>query len=121
VGTKKLFVGGLPWGVNDDRLNDLFLPYGKIKSARVCLDRDTGKSRGFGFVEFDSEDTARLAMDGMDGAKIDGRAIRVSEAEERRSGGQRLGSSHPDRERPRMEAPPSESRPGRRREAYSRD
>jgi RNA recognition motif-containing protein len=76
----KLFVGSLPWGVDDQQLNDLFAQYGEIASARVVTDRDTGRSRGFGFVEFADDASAQAAIDAMDGADVEGRNITVSVA-----------------------------------------
>lgn len=76
----KLFVGSLPWGVDDQQLNDLFASYGEIVSARVVTDRDTGRSRGFGFVEFADDASAQAAIDAMDGADVEGRNITVSVA-----------------------------------------
>lgn len=74
----KLFVGSLPWSVDDQALNELFASYGEITSARVITDRETGRSRGFGFVEFADEASARAALDAMDGSMVEGRTIAVS-------------------------------------------
>lgn len=76
----KLFVGSLPWGVDDQQLHDLFASYGEIISARVVTDRDTGRSRGFGFVEFADDASAQAAIEAMDGADVEGRKITVSVA-----------------------------------------
>jgi len=76
----KLFVGGLPWAVDDDGLKNLFESFGDIASARVITDRETGKSRGFGFVEFENAEDAETAMNEMDNAEVEGRSITVSEA-----------------------------------------
>ncbi len=73
----KLFVGSLPWGVDDQQLGDLFSEYGEIVSARVVTDRESGRSRGFGFVEFSNEESAQNALE-KDGGMVDGRAIAVS-------------------------------------------
>ncbi len=73
----KLFVGSLPWAVDDQQLGDLFAEYGEIVSARVVTDRESGRSRGFGFVEFSNEDSAQNALE-KDGSMVDGRAIAVS-------------------------------------------
>ena len=88
----KLFVGSLPWSIGDNELEDLFQPHGVVQSARVITDRETGRSRGFGFVEIDTNDPAAL-ISAMDGQEVMGRAIRVNEAEERRDqgGGPRRG------------------------------
>ncbi len=82
----KLFVGSLPWSVNDSELEDLFAPHGTVQSARVITDRETGRSRGFGFVELDAADPAAV-ISAMDGQQVGGRAIRVNEAEERNDRG----------------------------------
>jgi RNA recognition motif-containing protein len=74
----KLFVGSLPWAVDDAQLSELFSKYGNVVSARVITDRETGRSRGFGFVEYADEATAQAAMEATDGTMIEGRAISVS-------------------------------------------
>ena len=74
----KLFVGSLPWGVDDAQLSEMFSAHGSVVSARVITDRETGRSRGFGFVEFADEATAQAAMEALDGSMIEGRAISVS-------------------------------------------
>jgi len=74
----KLFVGSLPWSVDDAQLAELFSEHGSVVSARVITDRDTGRSRGFGFVEFADEATAAAAMQALDGAMVEGRNISVS-------------------------------------------
>jgi cold-inducible RNA-binding protein len=78
----KLFVGNLPWSIDDARLEDLFRPYGEITSARVITDRDSGRSRGFGFVEIEAPDIAEV-ISALNGREIDGRPLRVSEAEDK--------------------------------------
>ena len=84
----KLYVGNLSSNTTDSTLNDLFAPYGQVESARVITDRDTGSSKGFGFVEMSNSD-AQKAMGALNGREIDGRAIRVNEAkpQESRTGG----------------------------------
>jgi cold-inducible RNA-binding protein len=86
---KKLFVGGLSWNTDDNLLRESFSRFGEVGDARVILDRDTGRSRGFGFVSFEDDNAAKSAMAAMDGSKLDGRNIRVNEAQERppRQGG----------------------------------
>lgn len=86
----KLFVGGLPWSLGDSDLEALFRPHGEVQSARVITDRDTGRSRGFGFVEMEIEDLAAV-INATDGQEVGGRTIRVNEAEERRNGGRGRG------------------------------
>jgi RNA recognition motif-containing protein len=80
---KKLYVGNLPWSVDDGELQSLFSPMGEVISARVITDRETGRSRGFGFVEMDDAGGAR-ALSEMNGKDIGGRPLRVNEANERR-------------------------------------
>ncbi len=80
---KKLFVGGLAWATTDDSLRAAFEAFGAVSEAKVVLDRETGRSRGFGFVSFDDDDAADTAMQEMDGKELDGRQIRVNEAHEK--------------------------------------
>ena len=87
--SKKLFVGGLSWNVTDAELRTAFEQFGDILEATVITDRDTGRSRGFGFVTFENDDNGRTAVEKMDGTELDGRAIRVDEARERSRGGGR--------------------------------
>ena len=84
----KLYVGNLSYNTTDSTLNDLFAPFGQVESARVITDRDSGTSKGFGFVEMSNSD-AQKAMGALNGREIDGRAIRVNEAkpQESRTGG----------------------------------
>lgn len=79
----KLFVGSLAWGVTDDELRDFFAAAGTVTSASVVKDRETNRSRGFGFVEMSSDDEAKAAVDQLNGKELSGRAITVSEARER--------------------------------------
>lgn len=82
----KLFIGGLAWATNDITLRDAFTPHGQVREARVVLDRETGRSRGFGFVTFATEEEAARAKDAMNGAMIDGRAVRVDFSQEKDRG-----------------------------------
>ena len=84
----ELYVGNLAYSVNDTTLRSLFEPYGNVESARVISDRDTGSSKGFGFVEMADAD-AQKAMGALNGREVDGRALRVNEArpQENRGGG----------------------------------
>ena len=86
---KKLFVGGLSWDTTDDGLRQAFASYGEITEAKVITDRDTGRSRGFGFVTFAQDEDAKTAMAKMDGTSLDGKNIKVNEAQEKspRGGG----------------------------------
>jgi cold-inducible RNA-binding protein len=87
---KKLYVGNLTYGVTDSTLAQLFEPHGTVQSAQVIMDRDTGRSKGFGFVEMGSEAEAQAAIQALNGKEVDGRALTVNEAkprEERGGGG----------------------------------
>ena len=79
---KKLYVGNLPWQADDDQLRDIFAEYGDVSSATVITDRDTGRSRGFGFVEMDDAGADR-ALAEANGQDLGGRPLKVSEARER--------------------------------------
>lgn len=81
--SQKLFIGGLSWDTDDNGLRDAFHAFGEITEAKVVMDRDTGRSRGFGFLSFADAASAKKAISEMDGRDIDGRAIRVSEANDR--------------------------------------
>lgn len=87
--SKKLFVGGLSWGTTDQGLREAFERFGEVLEAKVVTDRDTGRSRGFGFVTFADGQAAGEAIAEMDGTELDGRSINVNEARERapRNGG----------------------------------
>ena len=90
---KKLFVGGLSWDTTNDGLRQAFASYGEITEAKVITDRDTGRSRGFGFVTFAQDDDAKTAISKMDGTNLDGKTIKVNEAQEKspRGGGRSGG------------------------------
>lgn len=77
---QKLFVGGLPYRMADDDLRELFAPHGTVESARVITDRETGRSKGFGFVEYASDAEAEAAIKALNNTEIDGRRIVVNEA-----------------------------------------
>ncbi len=85
----KLYVGNLSYSVRDEQLQDAFSAYGQVNSAKVLMDRDSGRSKGFGFVEMDSDAEAQAAIDGLNGRDLDGRALTVNVARpmEPRSGG----------------------------------
>lgn len=85
--SKKLFVGGLSWNTTDESLRLAFERFGTVTDSKVITDRDTGRSRGFGFVTFENASDADLAASELDGADIDGRQVRVNEAQERQRGG----------------------------------
>ena len=80
---KKLFVGSLPWAVDDQKLNDLFSQFGKVVSAVVLKDKMTGRSRGFGFVEMENDNEATEAIEKLNGSDMEGRKIVVNEARPR--------------------------------------
>lgn len=86
-----MYVGNLSFDVTQSQLQEMFTPYGNVQSAQLISDRDTGRSKGFGFVEMSSDKEAEAAINGMNGQMVDGRALTVNEArprEERpRSGG----------------------------------
>ena len=79
----KLYVGNLPWSTGEEELKEMFAAIGAVSSANVITDRDTGRSRGFGFVEM-SNDDAKRAIEELNGNEVDGRTIKVNEAEEKR-------------------------------------
>ena len=81
---KKLFVGSLSWNTNDAELAAAFSRFGDITEAKVITNRETGRSRGFGFVTFEDETAAETAMSEMNGSELDGRSITVNEAKEKR-------------------------------------
>jgi len=88
---KKLFVGGLSWGTDDHGLRAAFENFGEIEEAKVILERDTGRSRGFGFVTFVNPDSGQVAIDKMNGSELDGRTLNVNEAQDRRDRRPRKG------------------------------
>ncbi|GAV82150.1 RRM_1 domain-containing protein [Cephalotus follicularis] len=83
----RCFVGGLAWATDDQSLEQAFSSYGEILESKIINDRETGRSRGFGFVTFKDEKAMRDAIDGMNGQNLDGRNITVNEAQSRGSGG----------------------------------
>ena len=91
--SKKLFVGSLSWDTNDEGLRNAFSVHGEISEAIVISDRDTGRSRGFGFVTFDDDESADKAVAALNGTELDGRTIKVdiAQAKQRSGGGDRGG------------------------------
>lgn len=85
----KLFVGSLSYSVNDDQLKDAFAAAGTVVSAKVIIDRETGRSKGFGFVEMSTDEEAKAAVDLLNGKEIEGRPVAVSEARPREDRGPR--------------------------------
>ena len=86
----RIYVGNLPFSVTDEDLNNMFSEFGEVLNARVISDRETGRSRGFGFVEM-NDDEANAAISAMNGREVDGRALVVNEAREREASGGRGG------------------------------
>ena len=86
---KKLYVGNLTYEVTSSALEQMFAPHGTVESAQVIMDRDTGRSKGFGFVEMSSAQEAQAAIAAMNGKEVEGRSLTVNEAKPRedRSGG----------------------------------
>src|SRR6516162_10039003 len=88
---KKLYVGNLTYGVTDSQLEQLFAAHGTVQSAQVIMDRDTGRSKGFGFVEMGSDQEAQAAIQALNGKEVDGRSLTVNEAKPRTEGGSGRG------------------------------
>ncbi len=85
---KKLYVGSLPYSLTEDELKEIFLPFGPVASARIIIDKMTGKSKGFGFVEMDSADAAQKAIETIHGAELHGRTliVNIAHPEQKRTG-----------------------------------
>ena len=96
--SKRIFVGNLSWSATEDDLRVVFGPYGPTTDVKVITDRETGKSRGFGFVTFENAADADKAIAEVDGREISGREVRVNEAEDKSRGG---GGSRDGRDRKR--------------------
>ncbi|KAH0721185.1 hypothetical protein KY290_006103 [Solanum tuberosum] len=84
--SSKLFVGGISWNTNDNSLQEAFSKYGEVVEARIIYDRESGRSRGFGFVTFNTSEDASAAIQALDGQELDGRTIRVNVANDRTRG-----------------------------------
>ena len=84
---KKLYVGNIPFTTTEDELTQLFERHGTVQSVNVITDRETGRPRGFAFVEMESEQAAQAAQRALDGSQLGGRSLRVNEAQERSGGG----------------------------------
>lgn len=82
-----IYVGNLSYGAKEDELRDLFGQYGNVKSVKIITDRDTGRSRGFAFVEMDSHGEGEAAINGLNGTEYDGRALSINEARPKQEGG----------------------------------
>src|SRR5437588_11731776 len=90
---KKLYVGNLTYEVSDSDLSTMFAPHGTVESAQVIMDRDTGRSKGFGFVEMKTDQEAQAAITALNGKEVNGRALTVNEAKPREAGGGGRGRS----------------------------
>ncbi len=90
-----IYVGNLDYQITEDDLRDIFEEYGEVKSAKIVIDRDSNRSKGFGFVEMQEQAEGQKAIDELDGAELEGRTMRVNMARERtdRRGGDRRGGS----------------------------
>ncbi len=88
---KTLYVGNLNFRTEEDSLRAAFSEFGTVTDARIVFDRDTGRSRGFGFIEMENDSEAESAVEQMNGADLDGRPLRVNEAQPRGEGGPRRG------------------------------
>lgn len=80
---KKIYVGNLSYGTNEDSLRDAFAQFGNVETANIVIDRDSGRSKGFGFVEMETEEGAAAAINAMNGKELDGRVIKVNEANDK--------------------------------------
>jgi RNA recognition motif-containing protein len=90
---KKLYVGNLTYEVADSDLTKMFEPFGTVESAQIIMDRDTGRSKGFGFVEMKTDAEAKAAIAELNGKEVNGRALTVNEARPKAEGGGRSGGS----------------------------
>ena len=88
---KKLYVGNLSYGTTDSDLQGMFEEFGTVESAQVIIDRDSGRSKGFGFVEMRNDQEAQAAISALNGKEVDGRALTVNEAKPREDRGGRSG------------------------------
>jgi RNA recognition motif-containing protein len=89
---RKLYVGNLTYDVGDGELEQLFAAFGTVQSAQVIMDRDTGRSKGFGFVEMGTDQEAQAAIQGLNGKEVGGHSLTVNEAKPKTDGGGRGGS-----------------------------
>jgi RNA recognition motif-containing protein len=90
---KKIYVGNLSYGISDSDLQQMFEAHGSVQSAQVIMDRDTGRSKGFGFVEMGSDQEAQAAIAALNGKEVDGRTLTVNEARPKEGGGGGRGGS----------------------------
>jgi RNA recognition motif-containing protein len=90
---KKIYVGNLSYGISDSDLQQMFEAHGSVQSAQVIMDRETGRSKGFGFVEMGSDQEAQAAIAALNGKEMDGRTLTVNEARPKEGGGGGRGGS----------------------------
>ncbi len=96
---KKLYVGNLPFSATEEELRKMFEQHGSVQSVNVITDRETGRARGFAFVEMEDGNGADAAMQALDGSDLGGRSLRVNEAHDRRGGGGGSGGGGGGRDR----------------------
>ncbi len=89
-----IFVGSLPFSLQEADLRELFEAYGEVSTVKLIIDRETGRSKGFGFVEMPESESAQKAIEGLNGAEVKGRSIAVSQAEEKKSTDRRGGGGY---------------------------
>jgi RNA recognition motif-containing protein len=89
----KIYVGNLAFNTTEQELQEQFSQYGHVQSTSIITDRETGRSRGFAFIELDSKESAHAAIQALNGRELDGRALTVNEAKPRENGGSRGGGS----------------------------
>ncbi|GGB16850.1 MULTISPECIES: RNA recognition motif domain-containing protein [Mucilaginibacter] len=87
-----IFVGSLPFSLGEADLKQLFEAYGEVNSVKIIIDRESGRSKGFGFIEMADDEAAQQAISGLNGSEVKGRSIAVSQAEEKKPGGDRRSS-----------------------------
>jgi cold-inducible RNA-binding protein len=88
----RIYVGNLPYSATSDQLTNLFSAFGEVSEATIVMDRETGRAKGFAFVQMANDDAARTAIAQLDGTTLDNRAIRVNEAQARPARGDRYGN-----------------------------
>lgn len=93
----RVYIGNLPYSATNEQLSALFVPYGEVSEVTIPVDRDSGRIKGFGFVQMEDDAAARTAIDGLNGTTVGDRAIRVSEAQARPD---RAADSRPRRSMP---------------------
>jgi len=86
-----IFVGSLPYSLEEADLKELFEAYGEVSTVKIIIDRESGRSKGFGFVEMSDDEAAQKAISGLNGSEVSGRSIAVSQAEDKKPGDRRSG------------------------------